>query len=253
MEQDRVVLDAPHTLPSAADHVLCLPFPVENFSQRISLIRKVRNAETKENSLRRLNNNVVIKHSQGRTFSSFSRAIDNILSHILWAVLSILKLQVEKLTTWWPDCVQDMSYHNSKNWPQRNGNKSTLELKINCTRNNQNDAGQTTDDQLKMTVRDDCAVSAFNLPPATRSIKALTLYFSGGWEGGSWPLDRCPPPSPPVAGIWNKTSFPFHQPGLLTDFWAVSSQTPPCIPFSNSGSFIKSRFLRIENTLEISY
>ena len=40
--------------------------PVENFSQRISLIREVRNAKTKEKSLRRLNNNnVVIKHSQG--------------------------------------------------------------------------------------------------------------------------------------------------------------------------------------------
>ena len=40
---------------------------VENFSQRINLIREVRNAEAKENSLRRLNNNnVVIKHSQGR-------------------------------------------------------------------------------------------------------------------------------------------------------------------------------------------
>ena len=40
--------------------------PVENFSQRINLIREVRNAETKENSLRRINsNNVVIKHSQG--------------------------------------------------------------------------------------------------------------------------------------------------------------------------------------------
>ena len=34
--------------------------------QRISLIRKVRDAETKKNSLRRLNNNIiVIKHSQG--------------------------------------------------------------------------------------------------------------------------------------------------------------------------------------------
>ena len=43
----------------------CL-LPVENFSQKISLIREVRNAETKENSQRRLNNNsVVIKHSQG--------------------------------------------------------------------------------------------------------------------------------------------------------------------------------------------
>ena len=40
--------------------------PVENFNQRISLIRKVRNAKTKENSQRRLNNNnIVIKHSQG--------------------------------------------------------------------------------------------------------------------------------------------------------------------------------------------
>ena len=57
--------------------------PVENFCQRISLIREVRITETKENSLRRLNNNVIIKHSQGRTSSSFSRAIDNILSHIL--------------------------------------------------------------------------------------------------------------------------------------------------------------------------
>ena len=34
--------------------------------KRTSLIREIRNAETKENSLRRLNNsNVVIKHSQG--------------------------------------------------------------------------------------------------------------------------------------------------------------------------------------------
>ena len=42
----------------------CL-LPVENFSQKISLIREVRNAETKENSQRRLNNsNVVIEHIQ---------------------------------------------------------------------------------------------------------------------------------------------------------------------------------------------
>ena len=39
---------------------------VENFSQRISLIREARNGETKENCHRRLKNNtVVIKHSQG--------------------------------------------------------------------------------------------------------------------------------------------------------------------------------------------
>ena len=39
---------------------------VENFSQRVILIREARNAKTKENSQRRQNNNyVVMKHSQG--------------------------------------------------------------------------------------------------------------------------------------------------------------------------------------------
>ena len=62
VEQGHVVLAAPH-LPSTFS--ACL-LPVENFSQKISLIRKMRNAETKENSQKRLNNNnVVIKHSQG--------------------------------------------------------------------------------------------------------------------------------------------------------------------------------------------
>ena len=43
----------------------CL-LPVENFSQKISLIREVRNAEAKEKNQRNLNsNNVVLKHSQG--------------------------------------------------------------------------------------------------------------------------------------------------------------------------------------------
>ena len=49
----------------APRHFLC-PLFVESFSQRISLIREVRNAETEENSQRRLNhNNVVIEHSRG--------------------------------------------------------------------------------------------------------------------------------------------------------------------------------------------
>ena len=62
MKQDLMVLAAPRLLPMFS---ACL-LPAENFSQRVSLIREVRNAETKENSLRRINNNnVVIKHSQG--------------------------------------------------------------------------------------------------------------------------------------------------------------------------------------------
>ena len=42
-----------------------------------------------------------------------------------------------------------MSCHNSKNWPQKNGNKQTLGLKLNCTSNHQDDASQTTDDQFE--------------------------------------------------------------------------------------------------------
>ena len=46
-------------------------FVCRNFSQRISLIRKVRHADTEENSQRKLNNNnVVLKHSQGPLVSS---------------------------------------------------------------------------------------------------------------------------------------------------------------------------------------
>ena len=61
-------------------------------------------------------------------------------------------------------------------------------------------------------------------PNPSSAIEALTLILSR--DGRSRPLYRCPPPSPPVAGIWNKTNFSFHQPGLYTGFWAVSSRTP---------------------------
>ena len=55
-----VLAPPPPTMSSA-----CL-LPVENFGQRISLIREVRNVETKANSQRTLdNNNAVIKHTQG--------------------------------------------------------------------------------------------------------------------------------------------------------------------------------------------
>ena len=65
MEQDHIYGPCHPTMLSA--YLL----PVENFSQRISLIKEVRNSETKENSQRRLNNNnVVFKHSRGLLVSS---------------------------------------------------------------------------------------------------------------------------------------------------------------------------------------
>ena len=65
----------PRPMPSA-----CL-LSVEYFSQRINLIREMRNAETKENNQRRPNkNNVVIKHSKGHLAPSQR------LNIIVWAI-----------------------------------------------------------------------------------------------------------------------------------------------------------------------
>ena len=61
LKQSRALWSSPLTMYSAYF------LSVDNFSQRVSLIREVRNAETKGDSLRRqnINNNVVMKHSQG--------------------------------------------------------------------------------------------------------------------------------------------------------------------------------------------
>ena len=69
----------PYPSPTACPHCL---WPVDNVSQRISLIREVQNAATKENCPSRPdNNNVAFK--QPRACSSCSKTVDNILSHIL--------------------------------------------------------------------------------------------------------------------------------------------------------------------------
>ena len=52
---------------------------------------------------------------------------------------------------------------------------------------------------------------------------------------------------PPVAYIWSKANFPFHQSGLFIGFWAVSSQT---LPFRNKSTVWKSyclTFFSIKN------
>ena len=60
VKQSRTTGPCPPPSPPTMSSASLLP--VENFSQKISLIREVRNAETKENRLRKLsNNNVVIK------------------------------------------------------------------------------------------------------------------------------------------------------------------------------------------------
>ena len=75
---------------------------------------------------------------------------------------------------------------------------------------------------LKTTVRADCAASACSSLPLPES-SGPTGYQ---WRGvGLW-TDRCSPSPPPVASIWHKVNFPFHQLDLFIGFWAVSSWTP---------------------------
>ena len=132
----------------------------------------------------------------------------------------------KKLATWWPDCRHDISFHNSKNCPQGDENKPTMEPKINCPWNNQDDSGQTIHDQFG----DDCQSSlcCFCMQPRPSVYKSscpLVVMGEQGWQGESQPLDRSLPPLP-IAGIQNKANFPFHQPGLFIGFWGASSHPP---------------------------
>ena len=115
-----------------------------------------------------------------------------------------------------------------ENWPQRDGNKWTVELKANCTLHIQDDAGQPTDDQFQA-VRDDCAVSASGSSPPTLSINALTPH-----QGGSRPLERWLPPfphprpsaltpTPSPVPIWNKANLTFISTNLAC-CWLLSGE-----------------------------
>ena len=136
----------------------------------------------------------------------------------------------------------DISLHNSKNWLQRNGNKLTLDLKMNCTWNNHDDAGQTTDDQSE----DGCQswLPFFSMyPPSLLSIKALgPLATSGGWgwwwEKGVFGLwtDVChplPPTQLPASEI-KQTSLSTDLACLLAFFG--SKQPDPTHTFGNKTS-----------------
>ena len=78
------------------------------------------------------NNNLVIKQNQGLSYY-------HELQVIFWAMSFDCFVDTEnptrwkKLTIWEPDCSHDINCQSSENWPQRNRNNPTLELKTNCT------------------------------------------------------------------------------------------------------------------------
>ena len=125
--------------------------------------------------------------------------------------------QVEKLTTWWQDCSQDISSHDSGKWPQEVGRNRPWKWRSAAVETTKD---QTTADQLQ----DDCqswlCVSRSLLP---LSIKGLSPQLSGA---GCQPLYRLPPPPlPHKFQRQNKANFAVQQPGFLIAFWAASSRT----------------------------
>ena len=127
-----------------------------------------------------------------------------------------------------------MSCHNSENWPQRNGNKRTLELKINCTYNNQDETDQTTKDQFEMTVRDDCAVSACSSPHQTPVYKCSHPLLFGGWGKSAFGQMSATPGPLPFSCCLKQSKFSF--PPSWPAYWLLSGEQSDtlCVPFGNN-------------------
>ena len=69
---------------------------------------------------------------------------------------------------------------------------------------------------LKMTVRDDCAIAACSHPPPL-SIKALAPCLLGAGVCLWTDVQHLPPPTP-VASIGYRANVPFYQAGLFIGF-----------------------------------
>ena len=115
--------------------------------------------------------------------------------------------------------------YNSETRPQRNGNKLTLELKLTVPKTTKMVLVRPPMINFKMAVRADHAVSACS---PLQSIKLFPPDCQGSDRGvGLWTV-TCPPHQLPASRIKH---FPFHQPGLLTDFWVLNSRTPLSHPW----------------------
>lgn len=133
---------------------------------------------------------------------------DNILSHIQRSS------QVKNLTSWWPDCSHDVSCHSSKTGLREMENMLTLELKSNCSQNNQDDTVQTVTINFKITIRTDFAISLYS--PLYMSKKFLpTLSVRESAFGQLFALTSS------VASIQNKTKF---SSSIWHFYWLLSSE-----------------------------
>ena len=106
----------------------------------------------------------------------------------------------KKLITWWPGSSHDISCHNSKNWPQRNGNKPILELQVNCSLNNQDDADQITTWPISRWLSE-LTVLFLHVPTPSLWQKSSYPLIDGV---GSCPLNMSSPPTPLLTASENK-------------------------------------------------
>ena len=97
----------------------------------------------------------------------------------------------------------------------------TVELKSNCSQNNQDDVGQTTSDPFQH----DCQswLCCFCMWPPPSVYKSSCPPIVGGGSGESRPLDRDLPSPAFLASLKNKANCPFHSLASLIAFerWAA--------------------------------
>lgn len=141
---------------------------------------------------------------------------------------------MRKLTAWWPDSTHDISCHNSRNWPRRNGNKPTRNWRLTVPKQTKMMLVKPPMTNLKMTVRDDCAVSACS-PQPTKALCPMIV------SGGAKSLDRHPAPSPLPSttspSVWKKANFLFHNLASLMAFGAASNWPPPLVTIESVFKF----------------
>ena len=171
---------------------------------RVSLVREMRSAATKENSQRRPYNNTVIEHSQGPSVPPPGLQI--IFWAIAWELSCRYYTRWKKGTTWWPDRAQDVSCPIPENRPQWKGTNGPWNWRLTVPK-----ARWCWSDHWWS---------------VWRWLSELTVL----WALARWlPVERVglwTDVHPPVAQIWNKVNFPFHQTGLFIGCWAASSQYP---------------------------
>ena len=131
-----------------------------------------------------------------------------------------------------------MSYRNSENWPERNGNKWTLELKINCTWSIKMMVVRPPWTNLKITYQSWLLFLVLVLPtllPHPPSVYKSSWPSACQWGGGTQPLDRCVPTPHPPPGCRHLKLSTFSFPPSWPVYRLLSGEQPdpPTQSFSN--------------------